>query len=369
MRAVVVADVGDGLCTSLYTQTNEPIILDCGSRSGSDVAAEGLRRICFGPQCETLLLSHFHSDHYNGFIELATKVNEPQVSLTRLRQVFYPAVPVFPGRERFVFALRLANMLTFGRESGSIAADFIRTLECLTNGRFAYRPVAAGETLHLGSSHFSIVWPPKEATDEISRPLHRVIEIYEKLLEDRPELREFEEYTLKRGSARALISGGKSNEDVNRAKDRIAIEPPWTADNVPDDVRKLNKALRDAANEMCLAFFVDNRLLFLGDLGGKSLGKAVEMVLAAGRRDFEVLIAPHHGTRWHPALSKLRADLTIVSNGHQGNRDFERKFTEMSECVLATYYTGDIAVGGSNDLARDLPWRALRGLRGRWHHY
>ncbi len=44
MRAMYVADVGDGLCMALRTSFGETIQIDCGSQQGSDVALNGLMK-------------------------------------------------------------------------------------------------------------------------------------------------------------------------------------------------------------------------------------------------------------------------------------------------------------------------------------
>lgn len=75
MKAVYMADVGDGLCLSIKTIFGNFIQIDCGSLSqgkiqGAKTAAYGLKRIYnnFNISPEIFILSHFHIDHYNGLL-------------------------------------------------------------------------------------------------------------------------------------------------------------------------------------------------------------------------------------------------------------------------------------------------------------
>ncbi|MBT9168902.1 MAG: hypothetical protein DDT19_02253 [Syntrophomonadaceae bacterium] len=108
MRAVRVSDVGDGLCVSVGSLFGDTLQIDCGSQQGSSVAAHGLIKTFdyfHGP--DVFILSHFHIDHYNGL--LYASVHRPPYTPWQIREVYFPRIPDFPEKEKFMNFLFAMN--------------------------------------------------------------------------------------------------------------------------------------------------------------------------------------------------------------------------------------------------------------------
>ena len=62
MNELFIPDVGDGLAAGIYARSGHSIEIDCGSQQAPEKSFAALKRVF--PR--TFVLSHFHTDHYNG---------------------------------------------------------------------------------------------------------------------------------------------------------------------------------------------------------------------------------------------------------------------------------------------------------------
>ena len=112
MRSVYVADVGDGLCMALHTISNKVVQIDCGGQS-SRIAFQGLNNILSRfLRIDYFILSHFHIDHYNGLLYASTY--HPKNLSFRAKAVYYPRIPEFTEKRRFLHCLFAMNARVFG---------------------------------------------------------------------------------------------------------------------------------------------------------------------------------------------------------------------------------------------------------------
>ncbi|MBO4913701.1 MAG: DNA internalization-related competence protein ComEC/Rec2 [Oscillospiraceae bacterium] len=129
---VVTLDVGQGQCVVLYSRGSAAMI-DCGSKSygnAGTVAADYLRSIAVD-RLESVVLSHYHSDHSNGLGVLLARVDVGELVLPDIEE----------GDE-----LR-AEVLSLAQKYG-------------VNVRFIYET----ETIPLGSAEIK-VFPPASEVD------------------------------------------------------------------------------------------------------------------------------------------------------------------------------------------------------------
>lgn len=112
-----MADVGDGLCFSIRTISENFIQIDCGSAQGSKIALEGLERIYDYFKIKTpdiFILSHFHIDHYNGLLLLSNNKHRRKYFLPfEIREVYFPKIPEFRQKREFMEALFTINLINF----------------------------------------------------------------------------------------------------------------------------------------------------------------------------------------------------------------------------------------------------------------
>ena len=69
------------------------------------------------------------------------------------------------------------------------------------------------------------------------------------------------------------------------------------------------------ANQLCLVFMQADRFIFFGDLPARQLKIVANDLTSAAVMNFDVMLAPHHGTFWDDQLLRLRSKRTLLSNG------------------------------------------------------
>lgn len=344
MRGIYVADVGDGLCMAVCTISGEIVQIDCGGakgQEGSKVAFNGLERIFnYFHSPDVIILSHFHIDHYNGL--LYASINRHRFLPFRIREVYYPRIPEFKEKEKFLCNLLAINLRVFGNETGVMEYDFLRAISRINDTSFRYRAVSKGDKISVNGSIFEVLWPPLSIEDKKTLSIVRqALKDFEKAMEEDKETRElyhrvkeegvFRDYFKEQGerSKHNEYNNGHVHEEYERMK-------------LPEVVKKANESLRKAANHLSLALFEDNRFLFLGDIENHEIKQIVKDLKSRRRENFYIFITPHHGTHWHNSLREIRSIYSITSNGSKLCSKMKPYFKEISKRSLATYANGDI---------------------------
>lgn len=346
MRSIYVADVGDGLCMALHTISNEIILIDCGGEH-SRIAFYGLNNTLSRLlHLDHFILSHFHVDHYNGLLYASTY--PPKNLPFRVRDVYYPRIPEFRDRKRFLDCLFAMNARVFGAETGVREYDFLKAIGRLNKIPFRHRPLSKGDFINISGSGFEVLWPPAVIDDKRTLSVMRkALQDFERALEEDEETSRL--YDLIREEGLWVYLEGGESEKI-KEYDRHTF-PVRKERKLPPIVKKANKSLADAANHMSLALCENNRFLFWGDVDGFEIKQIADELMSRGRKDFYIFIAPHHGTHWHSSLTNLRCVWSVASNG---KKLFPRMkpFKFISKKALATYVNGEIII----------PTYALSGL-------
>lgn len=342
MRCVYVTDVGNGLCMALCTASNKVIQIDCGSRQFDEkIAFDGLEKIIkqyFSP--DIFILSHFHIDHYCG-ISYANSLNPLSLYLD-IKKVYYPRIPDFKEKEDFLCCMFAMNARVFGGETGVMEYDFLNSLRKINHSDFEYESVSQGETLKINGTSFEILWPPQLIYNKTLRVVEQAIKSFKKACEEDKETKRLYEQVKEDGIFREYLVN-----DVNKMykyRENIRIDDQQKRKELPEVVQEANRLLRSAANHLSLAFFEDDKLLFLGDTEAFEIKRIVEYLGKKGEKDFSVLITPHHGTHWHKTLKTIKCDYAIASNGASMCFGMRTEFKEISEHCLATFVNGDIMI-------------------------
>ena len=164
MKEVFVADVGDGLCMAINTDSCDIIQIDWGSQQGGYKAYIGFQRIKENYCSPSIfILSHFHLDHYNGLLYASTirKNFEP----LKIKKVYYPRIPKFEdqkeAQKELITAFFTMNMRIFGDDTGVQEYDFLRTISKINSEEFKSKPLSKGEIIDVNGEIFEVLWPPK----------------------------------------------------------------------------------------------------------------------------------------------------------------------------------------------------------------
>lgn len=353
MRSVYVADVGDGLCLALQTISNEVVQIDCGGKN-SRIAFYGLNNIVGRLlHLDYFVLSHFHVDHYNGLLYASA---HPVKDLPfGIREVYYPRIPEFRDSEKFFKCLITMNARVFGAETGVREYDLLRTIGRLNKIPFRHRPLTKGDFININGSGFEVLWPPAVIDDRRSLSvIARALRDFETALEEDEETKSLYD-RISQEDLWVYLEGGEGRKINERDRQ---IFPTWKERKLPPIVKKANKSLADAANHMSLVLCEDNRFLFLGDAEGFEIKQITDELISSGRRDFYVLITPHHGTHWHRSLTNLRCVWAIASNGKKLHAKM-KPFKFISQRTLTTFVNGEIMIP-----AYPMPWEVASSWFG-----
>jgi hypothetical protein len=349
MISIYVPDVGDGLAAGVRTVGNQRIQIDCGSQQSSSEAFEkGLCRI----NPSFFFLSHFHVDHYNGLFEWDRRT---PWCCPRIEQAFFPRLPEFENRPRFLKCMLAMAHRVLGDTTGSQEADFLGILKKINFHRFTYRALSLGDTVQIGSSRFQVLWPPRIVDQEATlRPIKRAISDFDLALSEDERLRliykrvdESDEILPYLGAGDQIGEPSGLGDRLGRGEEGHSRHDRFFHSNRGDlmkSVKVANDSLRRAANHLSLAFREDNRLLFMGDLERPEIAQVVDHLSKEDSTRFLIMVTPHHGTHWHNNLGRLRCWWAVSSVGKELFGHVSSEFKSMSDTVLITHLNGDVVV-------------------------
>ena len=228
-----------------------------------------------------------------------------------------------------------AGSAVLGGHSGHFEADLLEAADALRGKkRTKYRTLSQGEQFALGPFLCQCLWPPDVVGGRaFGVAVERALLAYRRAKDEHPALRQLE-LAVRASRWFAAVAGEsqvevrpESYEPVGGTGTDLASEPL---------VKEANRRLRMAANAICVAFAIKDRLLFLGDIQGPRLAQVVSCVEEIGPVDFALWVAPHHGTTWHSSLRRLRAQSTIISVGHDLARKVKDPYRAVSKQVHRT---------------------------------
>ncbi len=340
MITAYVPDVGDGLVVGFVTLADLRVQIDCGSSRTPELAAEkGLASI----NPEVFFLSHFHTDHYNGLFPRGRHRPRRQ----RIEQVYFPRVPEFAEKREFMLCLLSVANRTFGHVTGSMEADFLRSVSRINACAFGYRALSQGDRVQMGGSEMEVLWPPRAVDgEETVAAVRRAILDFQVAKKEDPELSNIYECLADSGNMHPYIDPeNKQGEFPGRAEEQAEMRARNDEEkNLPEPTRKANVSLREAANHFSLALRRDDRFLFMGDLEGASLGTVVADLASRRATRYLAIVSPHHGTKWHESMNQLRASWVITSVGEGLISKVVPRLKSIGRRHHITYLCGDLEV-------------------------
>jgi hypothetical protein len=338
MIVTYLADVGDGLAGVIITLSGKVIQIDCGTQQDPRLAlTKGLIRI----HPDVFLLSHFHVDHYNGFFAWRSIPRHPFATID---QVYFPRIPEFPSRERFVCCLFAISQRVMGDITGSMEADFLNILSRINRNRFAYRSLAEGDNFIVDGSTFSVLWPPRLIDDKATlKIIDHGISAFDQARKEDELTRQIYKTIEDKGVINPYLHDDEQAADgSNRSPNNEQLLFQRKEGELPEVVKKANESLRAAANHLSLAFMEDNRLLFLGDLESHEIKKVVRTLKQRESLRFQVLITPHHGTHWQRDLTQIRCIWAVSSVGPKLFKKSSPEYKKIADRCCVTYLLGDV---------------------------
>lgn len=343
MKRLRVPNVGHGLSANVRTLSGESLQIDAGGEDTTKVMEEIIYKNC----PNSLLLSHYHEDHYNALRKIPNDKCE-------IGRVFLPRFPKFRRQKEFLDCLFAMNERIFGRGSGYMHADFLAQVNRISTVEPKPEWVSKGDTFALGSSQFEAVWPPGQIDDSSRKTIQNAISAFYEATEEDPQLRELIDI-ISQGNLTDFYLNQEDADYVRHVDENISQDPTMSDfldRDLPEIVQMANNKLRDAADMFCIAFHLDNRLLFLGDLVPADIGKVVEELLKKGRAQFITMITSHHGTRWHSNLENTTSKWAISSSGKENVKFVNTNYNSISYFHWVTHFNGDINLSSRTTVVR-----------------
>lgn len=382
MPRVTVVDVGDGACTVLRCACTGQgcecgvAVVDCGTwrarpahatdRLVRVLGSDGLRRL------DTLVVTHFDADHWEGLRLLADNLRQPRRSTLHLH---YPCLPESAPN---VAGASLA-MVAALRFSGVRPLELATALE--TVATVVLRPMTRGEEFTAaGGGIWKVMWPPEQLPSGLSRRLDRAVRDTERLA----DLLDTAGYPALRANLEEAYARPFPGGDQTRGSGETSDYSNWSAnlpaalrqgdwqrseawlvgptmgqftngvhgfdevsvDAIPPEYRrsfiKVSRALAAANNDLSLVFHdTCGSLAVFGDAGRAALKSAIEGM----QERYRVVLAPHHGTYSLPE-GFPKAELCVAQAGDHHVTRWDRHLTAHGQprsCV-STQLVGTISV-------------------------
>lgn len=350
MARNLLTDVGDGLCLTLGWCPYGVAQVDCGSQQGGRIAAEKWKQslILYPARydlVQSIWLTHFHTDHYNGFAWAAYQRHFPRMPM--LQHAYTPRLPDPPVTAPLAEALLAFAAYTLGRDTGIMDVDFRRVAGRLASRAtpIVHRSLSQGDVVSICPHvQAQIAWPPRSLPAEARAPIRSAVAEFERLL-GAPSRHRLKMLYDEARAQRAASGDGDGEPVRDEASEKDFLRDVYDTPDMreDEDLRKVNDKLRSAANYLGLAFSLGPALLCLGDLEPSSVKGAVSHLASTfGWLNFRTVVAPHHGTVWCDDLYRVRARDTLVSVGETLWRHVRPELGRISRSVKFTRLHGDL---------------------------
>lgn len=333
-----VLDVGDGACSIIQCENHihNVTVIDCGSDNrGPELASQRLlEAVGHRPETiDTIVITHFDTDHYMGLLRLAQWMKERSRSFHRLRLVAPRPPQIEPD-----FVVQYLAFMTY--HTGIRNLDVGLALMDVTEpGEFYYQPVDRGTTFHTSHWQFEVHWPPQNLPNRVAGEVRTAMRLFEGFSQ---KLRAREITTLdtnlkvtregigvwphngSRDTDTSVTEGSADDEiieidgdDEEEASEDLRIDNLELPDDLQDDYKKVWDAFRRANNDMSLIFDDSDHEAFI-DFGdaGTSVLRWLGRYGNIGSH-YTAMLAPHHGTHPLPRQLTVRAASCISQNGEK----------------------------------------------------
>ncbi len=281
---------------------------------------------------KTLLISHFHRDHYNAL----DKINDKSLSIDNL------IIPKLPLNQTFANGIKsfLAIQLFYLAEStGFYETDLLKLIQRKNSCSFNVNRKCTGETFTASNVVFNVIWPNISYLTNI-KSVRIALRDLANVVDENEDFRTFHHEVLESRFLNEDITEIVFDDLVEEVR-KFEIE---LTENQRILIRKANSRLIRAANDICLAFKdQDNSFLSLGDLSNNALGELfdVEFNLPI---EFEVILSAHHGTHYtnHPNWGNINSCFVVHSNGTRMNGFYRNEYSTFSRQHHKTYDNGHL---------------------------
>ena len=335
----------------------ENLLVDLGSiNRGFDFCPirDSIRKESYGKQL-SLLLTHFHKDHWSGLHNQEIGHTLPELKMVYLPDIFRMRAW---GKLDVVIRSLLGDFLEsvlLQQQPNFSLADLLReVLPGLPKEKICF--LARGDVFHMGGKSYEVLWPRLKSGDVVGKrdkPLRDFLErIEDKLSADGAEYRLWDtldmmatallrEFALSQDIKyeKTVWDDQRSYEDMYLRAQRLAEILANACKHDDGDFREkvhhYAEALSKDWNRVSLVFheLESKSLLMTGDVCQTTLKRLSngDYGVPLLKEKYEVIKAPHHGTDSHFCAILPTSHFFCISNG-EGNRGY-LKISEQYEHV------------------------------------
>lgn len=329
-------------------QITHKMLVDCGSKNAvlpTNVTFEKFvdniyhNIFCFQNNNELVkrcaLLTHFHEDHYKGFLQLSDNLKKDKKKFDK----FYVPYITWSNKKAFVFVKAAIYLYCFGPKQEESSFFLFKQIQMLRNSVRTISDVCCLKTddsFKFGDVQFKVLWPefPKGTH---AKKIENLLAKIDNEIKNEKELNMLTDkflsnlsrfYELINNDDKKNLSNNeqiideilKSQQDCLILLDTRRNNLTEKSNDLNSMIKELKKLFKDGINATSIVFCDSkNQLLMMGDVTSdvidKHLFKGKREYIKEGDVVFNYLKAPHHGTGTHYTINIPATKNVLVSTG------------------------------------------------------
>jgi ribonuclease BN (tRNA processing enzyme) len=354
-------DVGFGDCVLYQDYPNDfnagGLLVDCGSKTDEEYAKKVLENELYKFKNLDMLITHFHDDHYNGFL----KCNDISFSRVFLPKSYYKEGSGLTNTQNafYIAVLSYALEYVLGRKKplDDINDLFIK-LPDLVNGKFNnIKCVGSGDIFEIEGREYNVLWPPKDfVNDNSTIKYDKIIPVITNMIRDNyKESKKYINFATSYANQFCEFYASLGEMDDNHVDDEEGEKQKKRLEELKNkhmDIVKLANMLNfqskpkidkkkldsvDSSiiknmNECSVVFVSDLDILALGDVDNKVI-KMIKKIKKNSLGDhYETIKIQHHGTSSYWSKNIPKADNYLISNNGYKYIDWkiDKRYAELA---------------------------------------
>lgn len=134
--ALTILNIGEGDAILIKTEQDHVVLIDCGTRSGSQTLLEELSARAIH-SIDALIITHPHDDHFGGFFRIARSI--------KIKRIFDNGQPLPKLSDN------TSQLTTYSK---------------LIRQNTSYQPLRRGNVLYFGELKINILWPDENLSED-----------------------------------------------------------------------------------------------------------------------------------------------------------------------------------------------------------
>jgi hypothetical protein len=326
-----VFDVGDALF-SVFSNSNEITGIDYKSIFDFGYSRVGLFRNVNTNEyvdSKTLLISHFHRDHYNGLY----KINDYSLSIDNL---IIPKLPFDALMSRGIKSFLAIQLFYLAENTGFYETDILNIIKRKNRTNFIVNRKSLDETFMASNIEFDVIWPDPRYISNMQSVRIALANIAT-IMEENEDFNNFYNEVLES----TFLNQEIENVIIEELNPLRPFEIRLT-DKQRLLLKNANSRLINVANDNCLAFQnIEQRFLSLGDLSNGALWNLFDSKFS-NPFEYEIVLSAHHGTHHttHTNWNNIKSCVVVHSNGVRMQGYYRNEYAYFSIQNHQTYNLG-----------------------------